>query len=251
MTATRAACMALAIAGLASAAGRAQELVAQLRGTADSMPAVAPLRAPIVTPPNNASQASIASAPADTASSAPAQDDGLAGERAVLTPDDILRYADIFRVDDEGEWSRADAVIKQVENPILIGHVLADRYLSPTYKPSFAELKTWLAKYADLPQADRIYTLALKHKRPGDQWPTRPVHVDLKFPRYPEESNVPDRANPKERRLVTSIQRRVRLMTAHEQPSKAQAFLESPNNQKVLRPLETDEMRTWIANSYF
>ncbi|MFZ1988465.1 MAG: lytic transglycosylase domain-containing protein [Alphaproteobacteria bacterium] len=251
MTATRAACMALAIAGLASAAGRAQELVAQLRGTAGSVPAVAPLRAPIVTPPSEPSQASIAPAPSDTLPNSPLADNGLAGERAVLTPDDILRYAEIFRVDDEAAWSRADAVIKQVDNPILIGHVLADRYLDPTYRPSFAELKNWLAKYADLPQADKIYTLALKHKRPGDQWPTRPTHVDLKFPRYPEESNVPDRANPKERRLVTSIQRQVRLMTAHEQPSKAQAFLESPKSQKVLRALETDEMRVWIANSYF
>jgi soluble lytic murein transglycosylase-like protein len=253
MTATRAGCMALAIVGLASAGGRAQELVAQLRGTlvASNVPAVAPLRAPITSqptpnPPAEPSNQPVASPPAQP----PASGD-LIGDRAVLSPDDVLRYSEIFRVDDEAQWARADAVIKQVENPVLIGHALADRYLYPNYKPSFADLRNWLAKYADLPEADKIYTLALKHKRPGDQWPAKPVHVDLKFPQYPEESTVPDRAGTKERRAVTAIQRQVRLMTAHEQPSKAQAFLESGKNQKVLTALETDEMRVWIANSYF
>src|SRR5262245_19149675 len=46
----------------------------------------------------------------------------------------------------------------------LMGHVLAQRYLSPTYRSRYAELSEWLSKYGDHPDAPAVYALALKRK---------------------------------------------------------------------------------------
>ena len=47
----------------------------------------------------------------------------------------------------------ADDHIADVSNQILMGHVLAEKYLSKNYKTSYAELKDWLRLYYDHPQA--------------------------------------------------------------------------------------------------
>ncbi len=86
---------------------------------------------------------------------------------------------------------------------------------------------------------------------PADSWPQKPVRISLKYAHYAEESKVPDRSNWKAQRDVTAIQRHVRLMSAHEMPTKALRISQSSRNQKILTDLESDEMASWIANSYF
>jgi soluble lytic murein transglycosylase-like protein len=97
---------------------------------------------------------------------------------------DIVRYRQIFTLQDEAKWAEADRLMARVENDLLLGHVQAERYLNPTYRSSYAELVAWLDRHADLPQAARIHRLALA-KRPA------------KAPRPPEPASVspgdPDR----------------------------------------------------------
>ena len=44
-----------------------------------------------------------------------------------------------------------------LNNKILMGHILAQRYLHPRcYRSNFLELSNWLKQYNDLPQAKKI-----------------------------------------------------------------------------------------------
>ena len=71
------------------------------------------------------------------------------------------RYRDIFRLQAAGNFRAADRVIEQLTDLSLLGHVLADRYLSPTYVSKPKELADWLRRYDTLADAQAIYQLAV------------------------------------------------------------------------------------------
>jgi len=92
-----------------------------------------------------------------------------------LSETDADRYRDIFRMQEAGEWKAADRLIGKLTDLRLVGHALAQRYLHPTaYKASFKELRDWLAKYADHPEARRIHALAMARKPAGAAAPAVP-----------------------------------------------------------------------------
>ncbi len=74
---------------------------------------------------------------------------------------DTTRYTRIFNAQDDGDFEKAREISTHVKDRVLMGHVLARQYLEGKAKASYADLKLWLAKYEDLPQAGRIYRLAL------------------------------------------------------------------------------------------
>ena len=79
-----------------------------------------------------------------------------------LTPADAQRYGVIFALQQSGHWRDADRIIGTLASDLLMGHVLAQRYLHPThYRSRYHELASWLKSYADHPDARRIYKLAL------------------------------------------------------------------------------------------
>src|SRR5262245_55465003 len=93
-----------------------------------------------------------------------------------LTAPDAERYRRIFALQKDGNWRAADRMVSQLEDLRLLGHVLAQRYLHATkYKTRYVELRDWLVKYGDLPQAPRIYALALSRKPAGVKAPTAPT----------------------------------------------------------------------------
>jgi len=92
----------------------------------------------------------------------------------VLSDADAERYRSIFRLQETAQWGPADRLIGQLESDLLLGHVMAQRYLHPCcYRSKFAELSGWLDRYADHPQAERIYRLALR-RQPGGAAAPRP-----------------------------------------------------------------------------
>ena len=78
----------------------------------------------------------------------------------VLSDDDVRLYRAIFAAQDSARFDEADAAIRRLDDPRLLGHVLADRYLHPKYKTSVRELLAWLGAFGDLPQADALRKLA-------------------------------------------------------------------------------------------
>ena len=94
-----------------------------------------------------------------------------------LSRRDAELYRRIFAVQEEGRWREADRLIGQLRSRLLMGHVLAQRYLHPTaYRSRYEELRSWLAEYADHPQASRIYRLARKRRPAGSPPPRRPLN---------------------------------------------------------------------------
>jgi len=78
-----------------------------------------------------------------------------------LSATDAALYRRIFALQRDGRWREADALISRLEDDVLLGTVLAQRYLHPTrYVSSGEELRRWLDSYADLPDAAVIHQLA-------------------------------------------------------------------------------------------
>ena len=99
---------------------------------------------------------------------------------AVLTDADAARYARIYEAQREGDWAAANREVAQLSNRVLMGYVLFQRYMHPTaYHSTYDELKRWLDRYADHPEAIRIYRLAMKRRPKGAKAPKEPIGLSL------------------------------------------------------------------------
>ncbi|TNE59583.1 MAG: lytic transglycosylase domain-containing protein [Alphaproteobacteria bacterium] len=176
------------------------------------------------------------------------------GQELVLSAPDVDRYQKIFKAQERGEWRTADKLIKELENDVLMGHVLYQRYMHPTaYRSKYSELKAWMAKYADHPDASKIYALAMK-RRPASEG--RPERAEKRYWRTSLEnpglkSLPPRRHNSADRRRVSQIQTYVRDLLRRERPTQALNYLNENRTRKDLTSHEFDQLRQWIANSYY
>ena len=99
----------------------------------------------------------------------------LAGSPQVLTPADAQAYARAFEAVDRGDFIDATMQTIEISDPSLSGYVTYRGLMHPTaHKSNFDELSGWLSRYADLPVAERIYTLASKRKTPDLAAPAVP-----------------------------------------------------------------------------
>lgn len=83
---------------------------------------------------------------------------------AVLSEADEQVYRRIFTAQEKEDWQTADKYIKKLTDTSLMGHVLAQRYFSKTWRTKSAEIEAWFKKYADYPEASRMYSLGQKKK---------------------------------------------------------------------------------------
>lgn len=90
------------------------------------------------------------------------------GSSARLNSADAGRYANIFSLQDVGNFAKANKIIHRLDDHRLMGHVLFQRYLHPGYKATSRELADWLRAYADHPGAQKVYDLARKRGAAAD-----------------------------------------------------------------------------------
>ena len=103
--------------------------------------------------------------------------------KKILTQDDIKIYKRIFEIQKlpikskkSKEWKKVDKLIRKLNNKILIGNVYAERFLHPTgWRSTYSDLKKWLDKYNDHPDATRITRIALKRKPNNFKNPKKPT----------------------------------------------------------------------------
>src|SRR5579872_1043340 len=96
---------------------------------------------------------------------------GLRGTSAValpqpLPPSEAARIRRIFSLQDKGSIPEAARESGQLADGLLLGTILADRYLHGTYRPTQAELTDWLVRFGDQPEAPSVRTL-LERIAPG------------------------------------------------------------------------------------
>lgn len=178
----------------------------------------------------------------------------------LLSAEDVTAYREIFELQKGGNWKAADKRIARLENDILMGHVLFQRYMHPTaYRSRYEELAGWMAKYADHPGAERIYRLGQRRWHRGGPTLHQPVPLeakpDLGEPRLPTEVNIQTReqarAIAENRRNVLRVQQQVNVHLRRGQPERAEKRLWAAEQDDMLDPASFGTTLSRIAGSYF
>ena len=112
-------------------------------------------------------------------------------DKKIINSSDVENYRKIYLFQEDCKWKKANKYIIKLENNILMGHILAQRYLHPNcYKSKYLELYYWLKKYNDHPQAKRIYRLAIKRMPKGYKSPQKPIKpIGIKEELYNNQNN--------------------------------------------------------------
>jgi soluble lytic murein transglycosylase-like protein len=166
-------------------------------------------------------------------------------------------YRDIFRLQASGAVAEADALIAQLGDNALMGHVLAQRYLHTDYKVGFAELKDWLKNYADHPQAARIERLAAARRPEGDNARLTPASYGaLSISTGADTTAAPKIYKPQAQRsaaqnaaakdMIAIVRRHIQIY----EPSYALKFFNENPVSATLDTVEKDRIRALIAAGY-
>lgn len=175
----------------------------------------------------------------------------------ILSAADVELYREIFQLQDSRKWKKADKLVKDLSDPLLLGHVLYERYMHPTgYRARYKELLDWMTKYRDHPGAERIYKLAVKRRPRNWRYPPRPIHV----PDVRESAEMRDadpakkgyyRLSRWKRNYVRRTQRHIRIYVRRGQPTRAFQRLTSKKSKRIFDPVSLDESRVDVARGYF
>ncbi|MGB0681559.1 MAG: lytic transglycosylase domain-containing protein [Magnetovibrionaceae bacterium] len=169
----------------------------------------------------------------------------------VLNEADVARYAKIFDLQEAGRMRAADREIKALDSDLLMGHVLAQRYLHRTaWRSKYTELRDWLARYGDHPDADRLYRLAIKRRPANHRYPARATYA-TGAPRIekPEGSARPPmkRVTREGRRLERKVINRLR----NGFTKSAKREISTKRAARLLGQYRLDRLRARLASGYF
>ncbi|PIW29166.1 MAG: transglycosylase [Rhodospirillales bacterium CG15_BIG_FIL_POST_REV_8_21_14_020_66_15] len=226
----------------------------------------------VLTPPAVAAGPALSVDNGETAAVAPMPVTPKAAAPRVLSDADAQLYRRVFEVQEDGDWKEADRLIAKLSDRVLMGHVLAQRYLHPRkYRSHYKELKAWMAEYADHPQAARIYQLSLRRRPKNwrlpdkpDALPTRPMFLEEEATAAAEAEQSEQDAEEKAakvlptRRLDHGDARRARalkyritkaLRRGHTLVAKR--LIQSPDARRLFSTAEMDQAKVQLATRYF
>lgn len=173
----------------------------------------------------------------------------------VLSADDAERYREIFALQEDGKWNAADALIAQLGDQRLMGHVLAQRYLHPTaYRSKYKELRDWMSVYADHPDAKTIYDLALKRRPKNHLWPDKPQSRRASFGygiARADTYTTTKRLSGKEHRQASRLKRQIRRNVLRTRLSATEQLLKSREAEKLLDHVEIDQGYADVAAAWY
>ncbi len=171
-----------------------------------------------------------------------------------LSAADVERYQHIFELQEDGLWKKADKQIKKLEDRVLIGHVLAQRYLHPTkYRSKYKELKDWMAAYADHPNARQIYKLALRRKPANWRAPKRPVPGYLGGGAASVKSEQPakKKLSRAQRRKVSAYKRQIRGNLRQGWTKAVKRLIATKEVKRLFSDYDIDAAKARLAAGYF
>lgn len=171
-----------------------------------------------------------------------------------LGMEDVVRYQHIFDLQADGHWKKADRLIKKLEDRVLVGHVLAQRYLHPTkYRSKYKELKAWMAEYADHPDARRLYKLALRRKPANWRAPKRPVPGYLGSIGEARKIEQPPRKklSRAQRRQVRAFKRQIRSQLRSGWTKAVKRFIQTKQVKRLFSNFDMDQAKARLGAGYF
>jgi len=174
----------------------------------------------------------------------------------ILSRTDTDLYLKIFNVQKKGQWKQADKLVKKLSNKLLLGHVLAQRFLHPTkYRSRYKELKGWLNGYSDHPQAVRIYKLALRRKPKNWRMPKVPQRLTTKSKaRAPMVNGIRIKGKKlirADRLKAKRLQRSVRHSLRRGHTLAAKRTLQTRNAKRYLSDGQYDQLAARLGFAYF
>ncbi|MCB1651482.1 MAG: lytic transglycosylase domain-containing protein [Alphaproteobacteria bacterium] len=174
-----------------------------------------------------------------------------------LSSDDRKLYQEIFALQKDGQMNEAEEKIKSLSNPLLLGHVLFQRYMHPSaYSSSYEELKSWMEAFADHPGADNIYALAQKRCL-GSSNDLRAPIAAKGFARVREPTMRPGKAylssrtrSPGQISALNSLKRQIIALIRKSENESALGLLSSNDSKALLDNVEYDLLKSEIAAGF-
>lgn len=124
----------------------------------------------------------------------------------LLSDDDVKRYQQLFRKQVIADWGPADNLMKRIDNDVLIGTALYQRYMHPSaWRSTYPQLHLWLKEYRDHAGAHVIYTLARKRRIGGWKPIPKPVFDNFNGSYLDKNSNL---ANQRGKRIRATAKTR-------------------------------------------
>lgn len=160
----------------------------------------------------------------------------------LINRDDVTLYKKIFRAVKVADFATADKLTAKLGNNILLGEVLAEKYLHSQYRSSYAELSDWLEQYGDMPQSARIYRLA-RRKAPQGQ----DVPPPQSYNEFLADSKLDAAAKNYLQKEVGKFRRALRK----GKTKRARLVLEQPKVRQLLPDAYWDELAAGLALKYF
>jgi len=180
----------------------------------------------------------------------------------ILSTGDIARYRTILSEQAEGRWAEADRAIRTLGDRVLLGHVLAQRYLHRGYHARYDELALWLDHYSDLPEAAVLHQMALGRHPAGQPAPAHPVGAPVPL-RGTAEDPIDLRPAPKpttlklsaaEHREAAILRDKIHAAAKGDQAKsdldEAQHLLQAAMAQNLFDNSGYDDAATEIAEAY-
>ncbi len=165
-------------------------------------------------------------------------------------------YRKIFAAQDAGDMSDAAGMMADLDNGLLMGHVLAQRYLHKSYRAEFPELKSWLKSYGDHPQAERIYKLANARAPKGDGVTAPPTKNYIAAPHgagaflAKKTYKTSHKRSDDQAKAVDDLTRSIRRHVQNDEPTQAWNLLKTSGAAKYLDSVEHDALRAVVASGY-
>ena len=173
----------------------------------------------------------------------------------VLSARDSDLYQRIFDLQERGRWNVADRLIRRLSDPVLLGHVLHQRYMHPTaYRSAYKELAAWLDAYADVPGAREIARLAALRRPKGAPAPAAAIAAPSAIGFADEEAELPyrrlspDRLASREGRVAA---RSIEALLQKGRRADALAHLAEAAREHELPTGDYDQIRARIAASFY
>ena len=177
--------------------------------------------------------------------------------KKILSEKDVNNYRQVYLFQNECKWKSANKHLLKIKNKILIGHILAQRYLHPKcYRSKYLELYYWLKKYNDHPQAKRIYRLAIKRMPKGYKSPNKPSKpfgivgdkiASKSSNKYKSLKKLSKNQKVEKQKLINAIKSRVN----RGWPTGAVKLLNQRDVSILLDQIEIDQQKELIAKGYF
>ncbi len=187
----------------------------------------------------------------------PAHADDWAILPRILSSSDRVRYKKIFVLQDLGRFQSADRLIRELEDDLLLGHVMYQRYMHPrAYRSKYKELYEWLKEFADHPGASEVYKLAIKRRPKNWKWPKRPITGYLSGAgagdgiSYTKPYRSKMKRSKAVRKNVRYLKHVIRRQVRRGRPSIAEKVLNRKDTRTQFDAVEYDTYRGRVARAF-